>query len=184
MTAMAPMSSAIASASRKSFAPTEILLPSSDSTPAPNRFTAGPNGESDVDERRDDHATHGCKSRQGCLPRIPQLAFYQLALDLHADDEEEDRHEAIVNEFLEALTEMECTEIDVEVNVPEGKVRLGPRAVRPDDGGDRGKQQHDTTCRLDLHEAQRWAYESTGDITVRVQPRPMEPLVFCHGESS
>ena len=44
-----------------------------------------------------DHAAHGCDDRQRRLTAILQLAEQQLALDLEADDEEEDRHQPVVH---------------------------------------------------------------------------------------
>ena len=60
---------------------------------------------SDVDQRRHHHAADGRDRRQRRLPTRRQLAAQQLALDLQADQEEEDRHQAVVDPQQQRLVE-------------------------------------------------------------------------------
>ena len=102
------MSSTMASASRNSLSddgtrspsrlstPTAIAMSVAIGMPQPSRpVTAGVDGE--VDQRRDDHPADGGDRRHRRLPAVAQLAVDQLALDLQADDEEEDRHQPVVD---------------------------------------------------------------------------------------
>ena len=105
---MAPMSSTIASASRKSLSWGATRRPSRAITPtairdvrrhgnAPTVAPAPAGVERDVDERRHHHAADRGNHRQRGLARVPELAFDELAFDLEADDEEEHRHEPVVH---------------------------------------------------------------------------------------
>lgn len=52
-------------------------------------------------ERRQDHAAQGGKARQRGLLPTGQLADVELALDLQANEQEEHRHQAIVDPMFE-----------------------------------------------------------------------------------
>ena len=51
---------------------------------------------SEVDDRRDDHAAQRGERRQRGAPDLAELARVELALDLEADDEE-DHHQTVVD---------------------------------------------------------------------------------------
>ena len=56
----------------------------------------------------DDHPAEGSHRGEGRLLDGVQLTDDQLALDLESDDEEEDCHEAVVDEVLQRFVEVEA----------------------------------------------------------------------------
>ncbi len=60
-----------------------------------------------------------------------KLADQDLALDLEADDQEEDGHQAIVDPVEERLRQVQATEIDGELGPPQVGVCRRQRRVRP-----------------------------------------------------
>ena len=117
MTMIAPMSSAIASATRNTFRPGGTRSPSSAITPMakamsvaigmPQPCGAGSSRvERQVDQRRNDHAADRREDRQHRLAANRQLADEELALDLEPDDEEEERHQQVVDPVHERLAEL------------------------------------------------------------------------------
>ena len=56
---------------------------------------AGVDGE--VEQAGHDHPADRGDGREGGAPRLAQLAVDELALDLQPDDEEEDRHQPVVD---------------------------------------------------------------------------------------
>ena len=108
MIAIAMMSSTIATLSRNSRAPADTRSPSSASTPtakamsvaagiAHPRAPSPPAVSSDEDRDRQRHAADGGDRRQRRGAPVAQLAHHQLALDLQPDDEEEHRHQPVVD---------------------------------------------------------------------------------------
>ena len=82
--------------------------------------------------------------------RLAELAVDELALDLQADDEEEDGHQAVVDPLPEVEVEDVVAEVDGQAGVPELDVGLLPRRVRPhegdDGGGDAGRPRRPPRC--------------------------------------
>ena len=79
------------------------------SAPAPPALNA------DVDQRRDDHAAERGERRQRDCTPVAELADDELALDLHPDDEEEQRHQQVVDDVREVLVEDVRPDLDVDV---------------------------------------------------------------------
>ena len=116
MTTIAPMSSTIASVSSSTLTPAGTRAPSSATTPRANAMSvaigmphpSGPGAagvEGEEDAGRHDHPAERGDRRQGDRPAVAELADDQLALDLHPDDEEEHRHQQVVDEVAEVLLE-------------------------------------------------------------------------------
>ena len=63
--------------------------------PAANEI-AGPR-DRDIDDGRQRHADGGSDQRQTTARGIAQIAFQPLALDLQPDEQEEDRHQAVIH---------------------------------------------------------------------------------------
>jgi hypothetical protein len=111
--------------------------------PAPRR-TAGHGGvDGDVDDRRRDHPADRGRDRQGGPARVTQVAGDELALELQAGDEEEDRQQAVGGP-------LRHRQVEVQRGRPEGVVgdRLvgaGPRRVGPDHGDQSGADQQQAT---------------------------------------
>ena len=152
MIAMAPTSSTMASVSRKILSDGATRAPSRLTTPTamamsvaigiahPEEAVAtGVDGE----EHRGghDHPADRSDGGEGGAPRLAQLAVDELALDLQPDDEEEDRHQALVDPPAEVEGELVAADIDAEHGVPELDVGVLPRRVGPHEGDRGGDEQ-------------------------------------------
>jgi hypothetical protein len=62
---------------------------------------APPGVEAGVDGGGDDHAAQRCDHRQGYRSRVAQLPVRDLALDLHAHEQEEHGHQCVVDPCLQ-----------------------------------------------------------------------------------
>src|ERR1017187_6303666 len=111
---MAPMSSAMASVSRKIFRSwgTPLTMPSTPSenamsvamgTPQPRRpsrptvLAFMPNVEGHIEKCGNNHSAEGAENRQRGPAHVGELTMHDLVLDLHADQEKEDGHQGIVD---------------------------------------------------------------------------------------
>ena len=108
----------------------------------------------DVDERRHRHAADGRHCRQRGLAEGRQLAPQQLALDLEADQEEEDRHQAVVDPQQQRLVDRQRADAHAHGRVEEHLVEPRQRRVVEDERGDRRRHQHDARRCLVLEEGQ------------------------------
>ena len=122
--------------------------------------------EREVDTGRHHHPADRRDDRQGRGARVAQVAVDQLVLDLQADDEEEDHHQGVVDPVLERLVEVQRTDVERQVGVPERVVRRRPRAVGPEQGGRGGEQQEDRAGRLDAEELAHRARDQPGQRPV------------------
>jgi hypothetical protein len=104
--------------------------------------------EPGVDRRRRQHAAERGHYRQGGALPAGELADQELALDLEADDEEEDRHQAVVDPVGEREVEARTAERDPCLDVLHVPVQLGPRRVGPDEGDQRRSDQDDAGSTL------------------------------------
>ena len=143
--------------------------------PHPRAFrSTGVEGE--VDQCGHDHAAEGGHRRQGGLAAIAQLADGPLAFDLQADDEEEDRHQPVVDDVVEVLGEMERPDRDVDRRRPQRLVAGAPRRVRPHQRHRRRHRQQHPTGRLDTQElGQRASHPGQPGVTVKEGGRPKLP---------
>ena len=80
--------------------------------PALGRVVAGVEGE--VDRDRDDHPAEGGEHRQGQAAALAQLADVELAPHLEPDDEEEERHQAVVDPVAQVLGDARGADLDRE----------------------------------------------------------------------
>ena len=78
--------------------------------------------------------------------------MHQLSLDLQPDDEEEEGHQAVVDQVLQVFRQGEDVDVDGELGVPEVCVLVGPGGVRQAEGGCGGQQQHDCAGLLGVDE--------------------------------
>ena len=131
-------------------------------TPSALAFAAGV--QRDVDQRGDDHAAQGSGNRQHRLLEPGQFASCHLPLDLKPDDEEEERHQAIVYPAVQVIFDVEDAGIDGELSGEEVEVGLVPRRVRPDQRHDGGKEQRDATDDLCVDEPLGGQHELPEDV--------------------
>ena len=149
MMAIPPMSSAMARVRRKTRRPAGRRRPE-EGEHADDEGDVGGDGDAPAvdavaaqvhegeDGGRDDHAAGGGDDGEGGAAGVAQFADDELALDLHANDEEEDDHEGVVHPALEVLVDGEelAEEGDAELEVggprPGGRSRRGrsPRRGR------------------------------------------------------
>ena len=94
-----------------------------------------------VDQRGDDDAAHGRRDRHRRLPEVPQVTRDELALELEAHEEEEDREQPVRGPGAEA--EVQVPRLVAHVEVPQREVALRKGGVGPDDGEDGGDHQED-----------------------------------------
>ena len=92
---------------------------------APPGGGIAPGVEGQVDRGRHDHAADGSERRHGGGPQVAELAGDQLPLDLESDDEEEDRHQRVVDQLVQRQLEVEGTDPDVDDLLPQVGVGVG-----------------------------------------------------------
>ena len=106
---------------------------------APGGGVTGWRGDQDEQQGRDRQARKGGEHRHHRARPAGELADGELTPHLESDREEEDRHEGVVDERVERELEVQITQADAEMCLPEGRVRS--RGVGPDDRGEGGQQQ-------------------------------------------
>ena len=107
-----------------------------------------PSVEPRVDRGRHDHAAQGGRDRQRGPLAPGQLAGQQLALDLEPDDEEEDRHQPVVDPVGQRQLQADGAGPQAGRQVQQALVGPGPGRVRPREGGHRRRDQDDAARRL------------------------------------
>ena len=151
---IAPMSSAMASASRNSLSqdgarepiiattPVTIAMSVAIGIPQPRdasvpalRTVKISAGTTIPPARGDD--------RQRGLARVAKLALCDLALDLETGDEEEQHHRHVVDPSAEIEHELVVADADHGVGVPQVEVRVGPWRVRPRQGDEGSAHEQD-----------------------------------------
>ena len=105
-----------------------------------------------VDQRRHGHAAHRADHRQGDLRRLRQRALDDLALDLEPDQQEEERHQAVVDPEQDRLVEDERSQREAEADPQQAVDGVGERRVGEHEGSDRGNQQRHRRGRLAVDE--------------------------------
>ena len=171
------MSSTMASASRNSLSDGATRLPSRLTTPTAMAMSVAigmpqpsdpvpADVDRDVDQGGHDHAADGGDRRQRGGPRVAQLALDELALDLEADDEEEDRHQRVVDPLLQVEVDRVAADRDRHVGVPQVEVRLLPRRVRPDQRDHRRGDEHDAARGLLVEEVAQGVDRDDGESSV------------------
>ncbi len=164
MTAMDPMSSAIASPSSKTFRELGTRSPSRASTPTAKAMSVAigmpqPRAPSPP-------ALKARKSAAGrTMPPSAAMAGRatsrdseswptdELALDLQAHNEEEQRHQPVVDPVAEVLGDVERADSNGEDRVPTGPRRTATTASSPTPVRPRSRREQHAAGRLDLQEA-------------------------------
>ena len=171
ITMIAPMSSAMASASRNSLSHDGARVPSMATTPVtiamsvaigmPHPFDPlGAGVEHREDQRGNDHPAERGDDRQRRLLRVAELALRDLALDLESGDEEEQHHRHVVDPGPQVERDLVIADADHGLGVPEIGVAVGPRRVGPHHGNDRGGHEQHAGARLGPQEVGERADET------------------------
>jgi len=87
-----------------------------------------------VDRGRHGDAPDGADERQRHLPAVAEFAGHDLAFQLESDEEEKDRHEAVVDPEEERLGDREAPQADLRLEGQELLVGRGESRVRDDQG--------------------------------------------------
>ena len=146
----------IASAVRNTLIDIGTRLPSMDSTPSakamsvavgmaqPRNAAGSARLKVDIDQRRHDHAAERADPRQHAPRPARQLPDQHLALDLEADQQEEDDHQAIVDPVQHAHAG--------ELGMQGFEIEFRERRVGDDQGQSGRSHQDESTRRLAAHE--------------------------------
>ena len=110
------------------------------------------------EQRGNDHATQGPNDGQRSLAHVAQLAVDDFVLDLHPHQEEENRHQSVVDPVVYG----ELDPGEGEFEFPDVVVGVMPRGIRPYQSDDRGSQQHDAADALDVNEFLNRQHQRTG----------------------
>ena len=108
--------------------------------------------EREVNKRGSDHTAHGCRERQRGQAHAGECAFVNFATDFHADHEEEDRHQAIVDQEVQALRDSPAADGERNRGMPEMVIAVGIGRVGPDQCGGGSKQQDNAAECFDVEE--------------------------------
>ena len=106
--------------------------------------------EREVGERGHDHPADRRRDRNADTAAVAELAHVELAADLEPDDEEEERHQAVVHPVAEVLREHPVAEPERELRAPELLVGIAPRPVRPHERHEHRGEQGDGAAGLSL----------------------------------
>ena len=94
------------------------------SSPAMPSRTAEIEGQ--VDGYRQSHAAKGCHQRDHHVAPLPQLTYREFALGLEPDDEEEERHQALVHPVTQVQRDTGVAEVDRKPGRPRRLVGVRP----------------------------------------------------------
>ena len=100
--------------------------------------------EQQIQPRRDGHAPDRCQRGHHRATHAAQLTNDDLAFDLGADDEKEDRHQAVVDPQQQWQLKLPATDLDAERCFPQGVVAGTGAAVAPDERRDQRADQEQT----------------------------------------
>jgi hypothetical protein len=105
-----------------------------------------------IQQRRDDHSAERGDRGKDRLSERAQLAVDELALDLHSDDEEENRHQTVVHELQQREPGDRLPDADREGRLEHRAVRGDAAEVRPRERGEGAREEHDPARRLEPEE--------------------------------
>ena len=108
--------------------------------------------QGEVDRRRHQHAAQRAESGQGNGPHGRELAFQDLALDLQADDEKEQGHQAVVDPEQQRLVNDQVRDLYRNDGVQQRRIDARQRRIGGDHGRHRGPEQQDPAGRFQLDE--------------------------------
>ncbi len=122
-----------------------------DDAPPVGRLPAGVHRQ--VEQGRQHQPADAGEHGQDEAAPLGELADGEVAAHLEADDEEEQRHQAVVDPVAEVHRQLRAAEADGELGVPELLVGPRPPRVRPEEGQDRGREEHRGAAGLGAQEA-------------------------------
>ena len=135
-------------------------------TPQP-RAKDPPRNDQEVEKRGRDQPADGGRGRQGGRAPSRQSPYGELALDLKADDQEEDGEEPVVDPFQERQREAQAVEYEAELLLPEGVERCSKSDVGKGDREQRREQQEEARRRSPAHEIERRGAHAVAERAVQ-----------------
>ena len=99
-------------------------------------------------KRRQGHPAQRCEGRQHDARGRGELAGEELVLDLQADEQEEDRHQRVVDPLVQREVNAVRVADDPDLRVQQIVILMRERGVRPDDAGDGRRDQDEPRRRL------------------------------------
>ncbi len=108
--------------------------------------------ESHEDGRRHDHPAHGGDGGQGRSRRRAELAAGELPFDLHSHDDEEERHQPVVDELEHREARPKAARTEGERPGPRAPVYRRQIGVGPGERQHCGEEEEDPTGRFELEE--------------------------------
>lgn len=124
--------------------------------------------EGGVAQGRYQHPSDGRRDREHGFPSVRELTDEELALDLQADGEEENRHEAIVDPVTQVELQHPLAQRQAQRHVQHLFVRDRPRGVGPHESADGADEQEKRARRLPSCELMKRAQHAlAGALGVR-----------------
>ena len=116
-----------------------------------------------------DHPPNRGDNGERRTARRGQLASHQLSLDLQANDEEEHRHQRVVDPEMEGFLDEESADAEPHLGGPEALVAALPRRVCPDHRGNRARHEHNAPGGLFLGESLERTYHPLNGRLLRLE---------------
>jgi hypothetical protein len=99
--------------------------------------------ERHVDQPGDGHAPQGGDAGEERLAEAAELALEELALDLHPHQQEEERHQPVVDHGAEVGVKAPASDRDLDRGLPQPEERRGPGGVGEGEGNQRRGEEDD-----------------------------------------
>jgi hypothetical protein len=107
-----------------------------------------------IESRRNDHSAERSGQRKSRQSRTMEFAKNHLALELERDDEEEERHQPVIDPMFQRAREFDITRGQANLYLPERKIAAGPGCIGKSERDQRAKKQNSAGHRLYANEPQ------------------------------
>jgi hypothetical protein len=97
--------------------------------------------DQEEDQRGHCETSNGREHRNSGPGAVGQLADRELSHDFQSDNEEEERHQPVVDEVFHRHVEPHVAEAEPDRGIQQRPIALRPRRIRPENREDRGRQQ-------------------------------------------
>ena len=100
-------------------------------------------------QRGNNHASESAENRQRRAAHVGEFSVHDFVLDLHADQEEKDGHQRIVDPGMHRQVQAR----EGKLHLPDMVIRVMPRRIGPNQGDDRRAQQQHAADALNMNES-------------------------------
>lgn len=108
-----------------------------------------------IDAGGKDDATNGGKDRQRCQLERGKFSNQHFVLDFKAHQQEEDRHQAVIDPVTQILRQIKMVEANRDGNVEQARVKIRRRRIHPDHSDHRAGQQNNAARAFNLRKARK-----------------------------